>query len=123
MYKSQLAVNQEGRTLIALGTANGDQTGLSGQFADNGFFILEDLGGQAKARYCRRLKGEVTGSPALMASLVVATQNIGAGSAEDRDLLLCYDLAAAREISETAAVPTGIPGSPAVEGNLSLIHI
>ena len=114
---SPLAVNQEGRTLIALGTANGDQTGLSGQFADNGFFILEDLGGQAKARYCRRLKGEVTGSPALMASLVVATQNIGAGSAEDRDLLLCYDLAAAREISETAAVPTGIPGSPAVEGN------
>ncbi len=114
---SPLAVNRQGKTLIALGTAQGDQTGLEErQYADNGFFILEDLGSRAKVRYCRQVNGEVTGSPVQMEDLIVATQNMGARPGE-RDLLLCYDLAFHEEVSDTAAVPTGIPGSPAVEGD------
>lgn len=113
---SPLVVNREGRSLLAVGTANGDQTGLKGQFGDNGFFLLEDLGSRPQVLYCRRAKGEVTGSPIQMEELIIGTQNLGAAKGE-KDLLLCYDLAAGREIADTASVPRGIPGSPAAEGD------
>ncbi len=114
---SPLVVNHRGRTLLAIGTANGDQTERPGQYADNGFFLLEDQGLKSQVTYCRRARGEVTGSPLLVGDLVVATQNIAAGAGgEEENLLICYDLAAEKEWQDCPRTPRGIPGSPAAEG-------
>lgn len=114
---SPLVVNHRGRTLLALGTANGDQTDRPGQYADNGFFLLEDRGTEGQVVYCRQTQGEVTGSPLLMGDLIVATQNIAGSEGGEDNLLICYDLAAEREWENCPRTPRGIPGSPAAEGS------
>ncbi|MCL1805264.1 MAG: PQQ-like beta-propeller repeat protein [Clostridiales bacterium] len=112
---SPLAVNVGSRSYIALGTADGDQTGRPGQYADNGFFILEDTGRDCHVVYCRQAAGEVTGSPLLAGDVVVATQNILTGAEDEENLMICYDMLAEGELSATPRTPRGIPGSPAAE--------
>ncbi|MDR1194786.1 MAG: PQQ-like beta-propeller repeat protein, partial [Peptococcaceae bacterium] len=114
---SPLVINDGGDTLIALGTANGDQTGLSGQYADNGFFILRDTGADCEVIYCRQGAGEVTGSPILMGDLIIGTQNILGGEDEEENLLICYDLRMREEVERSPRVSQAIPGSPAAQGN------
>lgn len=52
------------KTIISLGTASGDLTGLESnkQYADNGFFILEDQGNTSNIIKMRRMNGELTSS-------------------------------------------------------------
>ena len=112
---SPLAVSAGGRAFIALGTGNGDQTGRPGQYADNGFLIIEDQGDACEAVYSRQAAGEVTGSPLQSHELIVATQNIVTGREDEENLLLCFDLHEMKEVENTLKTPQGIPGSPAGE--------
>jgi outer membrane protein assembly factor BamB len=45
------------RTYIAVGTANGDATGLPGQYADNGFFIIHDVGFKPRPIFSSQMQG------------------------------------------------------------------
>ncbi len=112
---SPLAVNIGEKTYIAIGTGNGDQTGRPGQYADNGFFIIEDKGRYCEPVYTRQAAGEVTGSPLLSMELVVATQNIASGPATDENLLICFDLHKLKELEDAPRTDHGIPGSPAAD--------
>lgn len=54
----------DNRTLISVGTAHGDLTGIepNKQYADNGFFVLEDMGSSFMGQK-ERFSGEITASP------------------------------------------------------------
>ena len=112
---SPLVISEGGRTWLSLGTGNGDQTGRPGQYADNGFFILEDRGSHCELVYSRQAAGEVTGSPLQSKELVVATQNIVTGSSDEENMLLIYDLHEQKELENMPTTPRGIPGSPAAD--------
>ena len=114
---SPLAVIMEERVFLALGTGDGDQTGRGEQYADNGFYILEDLGSKCGPVYERQAAGEVTGSHLQSGEIIVATQNILSAGEQEDNLLLCFDLLEGKEIENTPRTPQGIPGSPAEENS------
>lgn len=98
--------------IISVGTGNGDLTSLSGQYADNGFFIIEDQGNQGKVLHLTKMDGEVTGSPILQNNTIIATENRWMADSA----ILRYSLKVGSEIKPGYA-DHGIPGSPAGEGN------
>jgi len=109
---SPLVVNQDGKVWIALGTANGDGTDKPEQYADNGFFIIEDEGRQANINFSCRLAGEVTGSPVWFDDEVLGTQN----TVNQPGSLIRFDFKTMNLKEDTPLISQGIPGSPAVEG-------
>ncbi|MGI6605488.1 MAG: CARDB domain-containing protein [Peptococcia bacterium] len=101
------------RTYIAIGTANGDATGLPGQYADNGFFIIQDLGFRAVSILNQKMDGEVTGSPIFHNGMIIGTEN----SQNKESLLIRYLLEESKFALINTNVNLGVPGSPAAEGN------
>lgn len=100
------------RTYIAIGTANGDGTGLPGQYKDNGFFIIQDKGFEAQVVFSGKFEGEVTGSPIFHQGMVIATEN----TQRAESMLIRYSPELNHYISINCKLPFCIPGSPAAEG-------
>ncbi|MDD3833434.1 MAG: PQQ-binding-like beta-propeller repeat protein, partial [Oscillospiraceae bacterium] len=110
---SPLVYIHDNRTYLAIGTANGDGTGFSEQFADNGFFIIHDTGLQGKINYKKHMGGEVTGSSILHNGMIIGTENTqGLKSQLIRYLPNKNELAFLE-----CKVKLGVPGSPAAEGD------
>jgi len=101
------------RTYIAVGTANGDATGLPGQYADNGFFIIHDVGLQAKSILNQRMDGEVTGSPIYHNGMIIGTEN----TQNKESQLIRYLIINNKLDSVNGMIKSGVPGSPAAEGD------
>jgi hypothetical protein len=101
------------RTYIAVGTANGDATGLPGQYADNGFFIIQDIGFKPQVVYWNQMPGEVTGSPIFHNGMIIGTENTQGKESE----LIRYLPNVNSFTSSKCAVNLGVPGSPAAEGD------
>lgn len=110
---SPLVIHDDGKVLIALGTGNGDGTGLPDQYADNGFFIIEDLGKQGEVAYSKQMLGEVTGSPLRLGRQIIATENQGTQPSR----IIQFLPETMKEAAMPAYAQAGIPGSPAAEGN------
>lgn len=110
---SPLVIHHEGRVFIALGTGNGDGTGLPDQYADNGFFIIEDLGKQGRFAYVKQMQGEVTGSPLRLGRQIIATENRGTQPSR----IIQFLPETMQESPVPAFVKSGVPGSPAAEGD------
>ena len=110
---SPLVFIHNNRTYLAIGTANGDGTGLSEQHADNGFFIIHDTGVRGKSILNQHMDGEVTGSPISHKGMVVGSENtLGKESQLIRYLFDKNEFA-----SVECPVDLGVPGSPAAEGD------
>jgi outer membrane protein assembly factor BamB len=109
---SPMVVNRQGKTWIALGTASGDATGQPQQYADNGFFIIEDQGTAGSIYFSQQMKGEVTGSPVCLDNEVLGTQN----SINQPSELIRFDFNTMALMENNTQLAAGIPGSPAVEG-------
>ncbi|MDD4753561.1 MAG: PQQ-binding-like beta-propeller repeat protein, partial [Desulfitobacteriaceae bacterium] len=109
---SPLVYIHDNRTYLAIGTANGDGTGFSEQHADNGFFIIHDTGLQGKINYKKQMEGEVTGSPILHNDMIIDTENT-----QDKESLLIRYLPEKSKLAYLECkVRSGVPGSPAAEG-------
>jgi len=110
---SPLVYIHDNGTYFAIGTANGDGTGFSEQYADNGFFIIHDTGLQGKINYKKQMEGEVTGSPILHNNMIIDTEN----TQDKESLLIRYfpDLNCSTTIK--GKTRSGVPGSPAAEGD------
>jgi hypothetical protein len=104
-------------TYIAVGTANGDATGLAGQYADNGFLIIHDFGFKAKPTFSGQMEGEVTGSPIIHNGMIIETENT-----QNKESQLIRYLPDKNDFtSEVLKVDSGVPGSPAAEGDFIYI--
>ncbi|MDD4146186.1 MAG: PQQ-binding-like beta-propeller repeat protein, partial [Clostridia bacterium] len=110
---SPLVFIHNNRTYLALGTANGDFTGLPEQYADNGFFIIHDFGFQGKTIYKKRMNGEITGSPILHNGMIIGTENTQGQESQ----LLRYLPDTEALTSRKCWVDLGVPGSPVAEGD------
>lgn len=110
---SPLVINHQGKPYIALGTGHGDGTGLPVQFADNGFFVLEDQGLYPKIVYAKSMAGEVTGSPVRFGQSILATQNTG----DQPSQLIQFSYETMRLLPDLPSLEAGIPGSPTAEGD------
>lgn len=110
---SPLVINHQGKAYIALGTGHGDGTGLPVQFADNGFFVLEDQGLYPKTVCARSMAGEVTGSPIRFGQSILATQNTG----DQPSQILQFSFETMGLLPDLPNLAAGIPGSPTAEGN------
>ncbi|MDD3833438.1 MAG: CARDB domain-containing protein, partial [Oscillospiraceae bacterium] len=110
---SPLVYIHDNRTYLALGTANGDGTGLSEQHADNGFFIIHDTGIRGKSILNQQMNGEVSGSPILHNGMVIGTEN----TQSIKSQLIRYLPVINKLISLESKIDYGVPGSPAAEGD------
>ena len=110
---SPLVFIHNNRTYLAIGTANGDGTGLSEQHADNGFFIIHDTGVRGKSILHQHMKGEVTGSPIFHNGMIINTEN----TQEQNSQIIRYLPNKIEVASVKQWVNLGVPGSPAAEGD------
>jgi hypothetical protein len=101
------------KTYIAIGTANGDFTGLPGQHGDNGFFIVHDFGRKAINILNQQMDGEVTGSPIFHNGMIIGTEN----TQRKESQLIRYLPDANDFAAETCWVDLGVPSSPAADGD------
>ena len=74
---SPLVTEINGKTIISIGTAFGDQTGKTKEYyADNGFFVIEDTGNKPKLHLPpERMGGEVSGSHIFFDGKILGTEN------------------------------------------------
>lgn len=106
------------RTFITVGTAHGDLTGLDGQYADDGFFVIEDLGSDKAIRFANRMQGEVTGSHLESNGNVYITEN----TLNQKSRLRIYNLNDNKlDTSMETELDSGVPTSPALDSGY--LHI
>jgi outer membrane protein assembly factor BamB len=110
---SPLVYIHNNRTYLAIGTANGDGTGLSEQHADNGFFIIHDTGVRGKVIKSTQMDGEVTGSPIIHNGMIIGTEN----TQYKESWLIRYIMNKDNFTTLDCPVDLGVPGSPAAEGD------
>lgn len=109
---SPMVRNVGSKTYITLGTAHGDLTGLPGQYADDGFFVIEDKGNSPQMIFQKRMVGEVTGSHLTAAGNVVITEN----TLNAKSRLMQYSIQKNDLLKETEIeLNAGVPTSPAHE--------
>ncbi|MGI6605483.1 MAG: hypothetical protein ACOX2X_00245 [Peptococcia bacterium] len=86
---------------------------MPGQYADNGFFVVQDLGFKAKLAFRGHMDGEVTGSPIFHNGMIVGTENT-----QNKESLLIRYLPDKNTFTLiNTNVNLGVPGSPAAEEN------
>lgn len=102
----------DGKTYITLGTAHGDLTGLPTQYADNGFFVLEDKGNTGEIVKSYRFDGELTGSHLTLENKVYITEN----TLNQKSRIGIFDLGSLQlDQLNQLQIDAGVPTSPAQE--------
>ena len=112
---SPMVQELDGKTLISVGTAHGDLTGLEPerQYADNGFFVIQDKG-TTYTEWKSRFTGEITASPIFVEAgikKIVGMENTLESSNKIINIEFNEDLSDAT-INRTVLVRYGVASSP-----------